>query len=610
MTTNAESGSLSGQVKHLRLLATTDLHMQLVGHDYVADAAISHSGLAGLATLIADARAEAAAQGRACLLLDNGDILQGNPLGTWLARQPVTPDHPVVAALNALRYDAVGLGNHDLDFGLDYLESVVSHLNMPVVCSNLGHRDIGAIRTMTVLTCDVPAAPDERPTTLQIGVLSVVPEQTAIWNMTALAGRAEVQEAVPALTCRAAALRAQGADLVVLLAHMGIDPGADGTPPLDSAVPLAGVPGIDAIIAGHTHQRFPGIDHADSAAVDAVKGQLGDRPAIMAGHDGSDLAVMDLTVQQSPTGVWQVVNHKSGLRANHAKTPARPEILAVVRTAHEDARCHLAEPVGRIDGDLHNYFALAMPTATAGLIARAKALVARDALIGTPDGDLPVLASAAAHTTGGRSGPGHYLHIPKGVIRRRHLLGLAPYEDPIWALRMSGDDLLRWLEHAAEVYNQLGQPGPPLRLGNPAVPSFNFDTIYGLTYRIDPTRPVGSRISDLRHASRHVALGDRFILATNPFRIAGGGGFPRPSPDQICLRSETNLSQALGQALSEPGPLLWSESHPWRFHCDVQTQAVLETAPEACAWLDDLRHLDPVEEGFTKDGFVRLRLTL
>lgn len=597
-----------GTVRQLRLLATTDLHMQLLGYDYVTDQPKSHHGLAGLATLITQARAEARSEGRACVLLDNGDILQGNALGAWLANQPVTSHHPVATALRVMGYDAIGIGNHDLDFGLGYFKSVIRQLDMPIVCSNLRHRDLDPVVEMAILTCPGPADDGARP--LRLGVLSVVPEQTAVWNLRALANQAEVLPARPVLASHAAALRKDGADLVVLLAHMGIGPDYEQPHVTDSAVPLAQIPGIDAIITGHTHRRFPGKDHDNSAGVDPVHGMLWQRPAIMAGHGGSDLAVLDLTVKQSPKGKWHVIGHVSGLRPNHADTLPCPDVMKACTKAHEDCRQHLAQPVGHTDLPLHNFFALAVPTPTDALIARAMARITRDALVGTSLADLPILACTAAHTTGGRGGPGHYIHIPKGTICRRHLAGLAPYEDPIWGVRLSGWELHHWLEHAAAVFNQHVPDGPVLRLSDETVPSFNFDTIHGLSYQIDPTQPVGHRIGAMRLGDRPVLPDDLFIMATNPFRAAGGGGFAASPPDRVCLRSKVSLSDALVAALADPDDLVWPAQIPWQFACAKPVQAILETAPQALDWLDDIRHLAPVPDGKTPDGFARLRLTL
>ena len=112
----------------LRLLATTDVHVHLLAHDYYADRAAVF-GLAKTATLIAAARAEA----RNTVLLDNGDFLQGNPLGDYVITElssegASTSTHPAIRAMNRLRYDAACLGNHEFNYGLDLLERALQGL--------------------------------------------------------------------------------------------------------------------------------------------------------------------------------------------------------------------------------------------------------------------------------------------------------------------------------------------------------------------------------------------------------------------------------------------------------------------------------------------------
>ncbi len=484
---------------NLRLLATTDIHMQLLGHDYVAERKLDHHGLAGIATLIAQARAEARAEHRGCVLFDNGDMLQGSALGDWIAGQKVNAGHPVVQSLNHLRYDAIGVGNHDLDYGLDYLQQVAAKLDMPVICSNLTPREgLPDLRQSALIDCVLPSVRKGTPRALRLGVLSVLPAQTAVWNRHLLKGRADVDPALTALHLEVPKLRAAGADLVILLAHVGIgSPLSDASE--DNALRLAEVPGIDAVITGHTHQRFPGAEHASRAGVDADSGTLAQLPAIMPGYAGSDLAVLDLTLTQRPDGTWQVVGHDSRLRRNRADTAPDPAIIAACTPAHSAVRNHLATPVGRTASTLHNYFSMAMPTATCALTARAKARVIRAAVAGTPDADLPLLAAVPAHTAGGRDGPDNYLFVPKGPMLRRHLTGLSPYANEIWALRVTGACLHNMLEQSALVFATLHPGRPDQSLTDPDVPAFNFDTIFGLTCRIDPTR---ARTADYLHQPR------------------------------------------------------------------------------------------------------------
>lgn len=603
----AGDGPAKPKTAALRILATTDLHMQLLGYDYVADRPAKNHGLAGIATLIDQARAEARETQSATVLVDNGDMVQGTIIGDLLAAHPVTTAHPLVSCINALRYDAIGLGNHDLDFGLPYLRDIASHLTMPLVSTNLDLQTGTFVQRTSLIKCEVPT-PAQASTHLKVGILSILPAKTAIWNRHVLAGQAEVTPAIISL-CRAVTdLRARGADLVILLAHMGIADVRDGRD--SDGMSIANLPGIDAIIAGHTHRRFPSVDHIGLTGVDVTRGTIAKRPTIMPGNAASDLAVLDLKLVRSRAGKWSVKEHTSTLRCNTPETVPHPTIAALCKPAHDDARSYLAQRVGQTDHPLHTYFSLAMPTDIAALTARAKARVVRDALASTPDADTPLIASVAAHTAGGRGGPDHYLCIPKGPILRRHIAGLAPYANQIWAVRITGAHLRSLLETTVSIFRILTPDSPDQLLIDASVPAFNFDTVFGVTYRINPTRSLGHRISALRYEGRMVSPNDQFILVTNQFRAAGGGGIVATDPDNVVLRSEVNISDAVIDALAHPEDRVWAPHVPWSFDCDGTVQATLHTAPDARACLRDAAHLSPRYTGDTDAGFAQVRLTL
>ncbi len=603
-----QGGNAIEKTAQLRILATTDIHMQLVGHDYISDKSTAHKGLASIATLIEQARTEAQHQNRGCILLDNGDMLQGSVMGDILATKPVDNAHPVVASINALRYDAIGVGNHDLDYGLPYLDHIAAKLSMPVISTNLITDGPSALHNTALIDCALPSIAHEENEPLRIGILSALPAKTAIWNRHLLEGQASVTDAPETLKRTALELRNQGADLIVVLAHMGIGNGPPDEE--DSALSLAHIPGIDAIITGHTHQRFPGMDHANRIGVDADTGTLAHRPAIMPGHAGSDLAVLDLTLKKSNVGGWRVIGHVSKLRSNTPETHADPVITEICAPAHQMTRKHLAAVIGQSDQSMHNYFSLAMPTPIGALNARAKARVVRAAVSGTDDAKLPLIASVSAHTAGGRGGPDHYLSIPKGPVLRRHIAGLSPYANQIWALRITGADLLAMLEQSASIFQKLDMNDPDQLLIDSHVPAFNFDTVYGVTYWIDPTLPVGARIKWLQYDHRPIEPDDRFLLATNQFRAAGGGGYaPLPS-DSLAHRSDVTPEAALIETLANTDDAIWHSQMPWSFDCQHTTSAMLHTSPNALDHLVELAHLSPQHCGTTPDGFAKLRLTL
>ncbi len=597
----------------VRLLATTDLHMQLLGHDYIRDEKLPHHGLAGLATLIAQARAQAQARNMACLLFDNGDLLQGAALGTVCAALPVDQAHPIVASLNTLSYDAIGLGNHDLDHGLAYPQAIAQQLSCPVIASNLSLTQPGAFAQAALLTCNAPRPSSTNRTPapgLRIGVLSLLPDKTSLWNRQTLKGRGTVLPARATLANVSRSLRAQGADVIVLLAHMGVEDILHDMLPSQAEGAENGPRDFDAIIAGHTHRRLPGRDHAGLCKVDEIGGALADRPAIMPGFDGSDLAVLDLSLARTGDGPWQITGHRSQLRQNTGTTAAHPAVTAALKPVHDATRTRFSHPVGHVDRDLHNFFSLIVPTNTCALLARAKYMLVRDALTGTADQALPLLAASSAHTAGGRAGPDNYLHIPKGPLLQRHLAGLNPFANEICGLRVTGADLRAWLEHAAGIFHHLDHTNTTQPLYRADRPAFDFDTIFGLDYSYDLTRRPGARLAHLRYKGRDVPDTQRFILATTTFRAAGGGGGAQfPDNDIACL-AQKPLSEVFRVLLGGNDLRAVLTARPWRFDLPQPMRTIVRTAPAALNHLHDIARFAPVELGPDSEGFTRLQLTL
>ena len=602
--TARQTDALAGPCK-LRILATSDLHMHLTDYNFITDTTSATHGFAGVATLIEQARSEARAQSAGCVLFDNGDLLQGTAMGDWLAQHPVTAQHPVIACLNTLGYDAVGVGNHDLDYGLPYLRAVAAQLRAPMVASNLSGSDLSPLTATSVIPCEIPATQYTAARHLKIGVLSVLPQQTALWNHHVLSGIATVDHAVDRLTATIPALRAQGVDLVVLLAHLGLEKNNQQD---ETAVKLAQIPGIDAMITGHTHRRFPSPTHPKAKGLDTKGGTVATVPAMMPGHAGSDLAVLDLDLTQSRTGAWQVTNHTCTLRQNTDQTPPAQVVQSATKGAQLALRRHLSEVAGQTPQDLQNFFALVQPTPICTLTALAKCRIARAGLQNMAEAALPLIVATAAHTAGGRDGPHNFLHIPKGPVLRRHLAGLDPFGNRIWAIRVSGADLMHRLEQAATVFAQMTRNAPSQNLHNQTVPMFNFDTYFGLHYDIDPLQPVGRRIKNLRHDETPVMPDQPFVLVTNQFRAAGGGGYQPLPAERVVLRSDQRLEEGLIEVLSNPDVGKWQQP-PWRIAPSSPVSATLETSPDALQHLHQIAQLSPHVGPTTAEGFVQLRVT-
>jgi 2',3'-cyclic-nucleotide 2'-phosphodiesterase/3'-nucleotidase len=589
-------------IAKLRILATTDLHMMLVAHDYASDTPSNGPSLAGISTLITKARADSQVEGRATVLFDNGDFLQGTPLADWQSTQPVNDTHPIARVFNDLGYDAIGLGNHDLDYGATYLDQVVNLIDAPTVSTNLRADIVSGIQRHAMLSRTF--ATPQGPATIRLGVVSALPLETAIWNKSELPNGTSIEDPFASLTDAARLLRKQGADLIIALVHMGMDQnGAAELSGSNGAWALGQMPEIDVVIAGHTHQRFP---------LEPILGDhpASDRPTVMPGNAASDLGVIDLDVVQARDGRWQIRHHSSELWPNTTAILPDPAIIRINAASHQATRAYLAQKVGDTPYDMHSYFALVYPGKTLALAARAKAIAVSKALAQSDFGHLPVLATATTRAVGGARGPSNYIHIAKGPVLRRHLSNFTPATNRICAVPVNGADLRNWLEHSSRVYNQLLPDTPEQPLLDHNNPSFIFDTIYGLDYEIDPSRPIGQRIKDLRIKDTPITPDQRFIIATNQFRAAGGGGYGDLNLAEPVFQFDLTPAQSIAQALQNDGFAEWMDWAPWRLTCDCMRKGVFECSPKAAHYFSEIKGLAPEILGRTETGFDRIQVTL
>lgn len=609
---------MTGATTRLRLLGTSDLHMHLTGYDYSAERSDSAIGLARVATLIRAARDEAEQSGALVLLCDNGDGMQGTPPGD-LAAAPDAGPHPLMRAYAQLGYDALGLGNHDFDFGLEALERALAAAPCPVLCANIrpeGDPLPAPLRPHVVLNRTLP---DGRA--LRIGVLSVLPPQTGIWNRHLLASRIGFDDMVAVAERETAALRQQGADLVIALAHTGPDPDPDAPddPGAECALrPIAALPGIDAVLGGHTHQ--------------ALTWEGPGAPAAIPGYAGSHLAVIDLDLARDGDGGWHVAAATAALRPVAQRSPGGqvtplagedPALLRLIAPVQEAARTALCAPMGRTGQPLHSYFCFFAPDRALALIAAAQAAALRPLLAGTEAEGLPLLSAAAPGKTGGRGGPGHYTDVPAGPLHLRNLGDLYPFPNALSAMVLTGAQILDWLEQVAGQYSRIAPGSRDSALTDPGYPGHGFDLLHGLTYEVDLTaprrfgpegQPLGDsrRIRNATFQGQPLDPGQRFAVALNSYRAAGGGHVAALRGVGQLPLPYRRISEALRQYLTGalPRDPLEDAPPPLRLAPIPGSEAIARTGPGARAYLDALSARGIVDEGLDAEGFLRLRLPL
>jgi len=554
------------------------------------------------------ASARAAAPGES-VLFDNGDFLQGTPIGAVCASQPPDTPHPWPAILNALSYDAVALGNHDFDFGVPFLERTVAQIDAPVLCASISSGAVQRVVPAVMLHREL-ACSDDRIRPLSIGVTAVLPPQTAIWNHRYLTGVIEFDAGISAARRGVGMLQAQGADVIVMLCHSGF-----GTRDADDAenfgtVIAHDIEGIDAIVLGHTHHRFPGPQRP---------GDLNGVPAVMPGYAAEALGQIDLRLGWADGG-WHVAGHSAALSLPAQGQAPVPEITAFAAPALARTRKELNQVLTHSDQGFHTYFGMLGSSTSDALVARAMTDVIAKQVAGTHLATLPLIASVAPMTLGGRAGPGNYVEVPPGPVRARHIAMLAPYSDAIWAAVMTGAELMTWLERAAAFFAPEAEECS--RLVNPEAPSFNFDMLHGLEVTIDPFRParfdLAGRLIDknaqrVRRLTYHAApLDDTapFLVAMTSYRGAGGGNFPGLTSHSEILRTDYDLTEALHETVSGGLPAPGTYRSTWRLASSHTRRVIIETSPNARDHLSEIAAFDPRVIGENPAGFLELSVSV
>lgn len=619
----------SGLRARLRILSTTDLHMHLTSHDYYTDRADHTVGLTRTATLIHAARAEAAHQNALTLLLDNGDGMQGTPMGEVTTNRQ---NHPLMQAFEYLQFDAIGLGNHDFNFGLSALDVVLEQASCPVVCSNM--RRLGQVdRTQPYAFLDRQISVDGTDFPIRIGILSFLPPHTARWDIHLLAERVEIDDILNSAQHFVQRLQQAGCDLIVALAHTGLRSSRAFPTVEDAAIPLAAIDGIDVVIAGHTHLLLPGSEHAGMDHVNSKTGTIHGKPAIMAGSAGTHLGVIDLELHSTPEGRWQVSGQNCALHPiarrhlggkSESLAIEDPQLVRLLAPHHRATRDHMRLAVGHVDQPLHSYFTYFAPDRSLVIVASAQAAALRPMLAHTEISDMPLLSAAAPGKFGGRAGPLCYTDVPAGPLSLRHVADLHIFPNTLQAVILGGAQVLDWLEMSASLFQQIRPGSSGQMLVDPDMAGYAFDVLHGLQYRIDlsaPPRywPDGS----LRNAKAHrivsatyqgvsVLPGQKFVIALNNYRANGGGNVAALDMAHALMLPRLSIRDALRAyiakgALDDP---LSTAPPPWTFSAMPGTSVTALTGPGAlnhmCELKDSSVKVEPV--GIDENGFLTLRV--
>lgn len=628
------SANAAGNQAHLRIMETTDLHVHVFPYDYYADKPRDTVGLARTAALINAIRDEASNS----LLIDNGDFLQGNPMGDYIAYERGMKDgdtHPVIQAMNTLGFDASTLGNHEFNYGLDFLMKSLAGADFPVVSANVAleqgsdpTKDKSLIDPYVILDHKVTdGAGMEHP--VKVGLIGFVPPQIMNWDRRHLEGKVQARDILETARAYIPQMKEQGADIIVVLSHSGIGDADDSNGMENAAVPLAGIDGVDAILTGHSHLVFPSPGYADFAGVDVDAGTLMGTPATMGGFWGSHMGLIDLLIEKDGSD-WRVVSAVSEARPISKRNEDRsttalvdsvPEVLASAQSEHDETLAYVRRAVGKTDAPLHSYFALVADDPSVQIVSIAQMWYIEQMMKGTEHEGLPILSAAAPFKAGGRGGPEYFTDVPKGDVAIKNVSDLYLYPNTARAVRVTGQQVKDWLERSAGIFNQVEPGAQDVVLINPSFPSYNFDVMDGVTYQIDLSQPSkfdpkgvlldanASRIVNLSYNGAPLDMNAEFIVATNNYRAGGGGSFPGASSETTVFEGPDTNRDVIVRYIVEKGTISPRADSNWSFAPMEGTTVLFDTGPAATAYLGQVdANIEAAGDG--PDGFARFRISL
>jgi 2',3'-cyclic-nucleotide 2'-phosphodiesterase/3'-nucleotidase len=586
----------AGATAVLALLETTDLHQNIRSYDYFKLAEDRTVGLERTATLIKQARA----QFPNTLLIDNGDTIQGTVLGDYQAvvsQVPCSQQLGIYKVMDALRYDVGGVGNHEFNFGLSYLNQVTGSQfvvdgltgpsvttrcagpRFPLVLSNVVSTKSSqplfppyVILERTLAAKD--AAGGDLTARVKVGVLAFTPPYVLVWDKGHLDGKVTTTGIRETATRYVAELRSQGVDLIVAISHGGLDNAAYDPGMENGSYYLAQVEGLDALLLGHSHQPFPttGAPAAQfklpSVSNDA--GTVFGVPTVMANFWGKHLGVIELSLTHD--GVkWSVDRSKTvaqtrpALQADGGYVAVDPTIAPLVEYEHQATITYVKTPLGSSDFALNSYFADVGDISALQVVNQAQTAYVKSWVANSGRADLtslPVLSVTAPFKSGFGGGT-DYTDVASGPVAINNAADLYLFANTVHAVKVTGAIIKDWLEKAASRFNRID---PALTTPQQLIstfPGYNFDvfTDPDLSYEIDVTQPAatasvpGNRIKNLKYRGAAIDPAASFIVATNNYRASGGGGFPGLDGTRTVLAAPDTNRDALIAFIRSSGAL-------------------------------------------------------
>lgn len=531
----------------LKIIATSDVHGCFMPYDFIENKPASGS-LARACTYINNMRKH---YGNRLILLDCGDMLQGQPICHYFNSTKNGEMNIASRAINYLKFDACAIGNHDLATGNDVFDKWTRECGCPIVAAN-----------MTDSTTGKPYCPPyailEREG-IKIAVLGMVTSAAPLWLYGKLRNRLHFESITTVAASWVESIRnEEHPDLIIGLFHSGWNGGTSTDLYDENEVERTArdVPGLDAIFFGHDHvTRQETITNKSGHKV----------PCLNPSCNANSLAVADVTITKEGSRV--VCKTISGSICDIKDEQPDLAFMEYFKEAAEETITYCSKRIATIDKPIH---------AIDGLFGNAPFTdLIHNLQLAITHADISLSAPLSAN-----------ISIEKGLICIRDMFKLYKYDDLLYVMRLNGMEIKACLEMSYELWtNTMTTPYDHIVLiandteGHGSLPKlknniFNFDSAAGIDYEVDVTKPYGQKIKIKQMSDGKQFCENRWYnVVTNSYRGNGGGdlltkgaGIAVESLQQrIVWQSDKGQRQCLMEQMSCSGTIAPKANNNWKF---------------------------------------------
>ncbi|WP_256761138.1 bifunctional UDP-sugar hydrolase/5'-nucleotidase [Cohnella sp. WQ 127256] len=517
------------------ILATSDIHGHLMPIRYVDNEATDY-GLLKLATRIDQTRQEK----EHVLVIDNGDLLQGTPFAYYHACLDQSTSHPIVDIMNQIRLDAFIPGNHEFNYGLRFINRAWGQSDYPWLSANVLSQETNE----PYFGC--PYRIFTLPGGAKMGLLGLTTSYIPHWEQPANISGLLFDSVVSAAKKWVPYLKQnEGADIIIVSYHGGFErdiltgePNEEQTGENEGWRLCHEVEGIDVLLTGHQHQRIEGV-------------RIGNTLVVQPGYQGACLAQVDLSLQRDGHGAWFLMDSHARLQEAQ-EMQADPALVARIQSCENNTQSWLDQPLCEVRGEM-----LVIDHMKARL--EEHPLIELINLIQMEASNAEISCTSLFDNLAPGFGP---------QVSMREVTANYPFPNTLKVLRLSGRDIREALEWTA-AYFDCTDDGTIIVNPSYLYPKpqhYNYDMWEGIEYVINVSRPIGSRIEELRYKRQPIDPEGEFEVVMNHYRASGGGNY-RMFRDKPIVREVTvDMTEMIAEYLTKQGLVHARANGNWKVY--------------------------------------------